>query len=69
MKTVMFPIRVPTDDFCWDWRFHGEVCEHFDNSQSAGECTLGFTGLGKPKHKDGVLKPKECMDLEDVTNG
>ena len=63
-KTVAFPIKVPEDEYCWNWETSS--CEHFDNEGGHETCNLNFW---KQKRTDkGVLKPKECLNLKEIKN-
>lgn len=58
-KTVLMPIRVPDNDYCWNGKI---PCEHFDNYGGHGTCVLGMD----PDHdrKTGLYpKPEECASL------
>ncbi len=63
MKTVSYPIRIPSNGYCWDHTGSKEICEHFNN-EGYKRCELGFGPLNSVN--SGVLKPKECLELKEV---
>lgn len=65
-KVVLMPIRVPTGEYCWDYKPPRQVCEHFDNEGGTPHCDLGFCPLKEDRKRGGVLKPKECLELKVI---
>jgi len=61
MKTVLLPIKVPEGDYCWDWKIAS--CRHFDNCGGHETCDLKF--YGQKQTDGGILKPRECLELEE----
>jgi len=58
-KTVMLPISVPDNDYCWDSKV---PCDHFNNEGGYSNCVLGFYDV--ERDKDGNYpKPKKCKEL------
>ncbi len=68
MKTVNYPIHVPSGKYCWTYSGEEYSCKFFDNEGGHATCNLNFDndeGSAKLK-KDGVPKAKECLALKDV---
>ena len=63
-KTVLLPIEVPDNDYCWDGH---NPCNYFSNEGGHPVCDLSLswdlkydkTGL----ECKGVKKPEECLKL------
>ncbi len=64
--TVMFPIRVPVGDYCWEYN-GGAICSHFNNEGGPAVCTLGFDIINLTRTLKGVEKPKDCKCLKNWT--
>ena len=63
---VLFPIWVPEGNFCWDRKVNGVVCRHFDNEGGSPKCDMGFSIPWENNLDIGVLKPVECLELEEA---
>lgn len=62
-KTVLRPIEVPVGKYCWAFDTHSsELCEYFSNEGGHSTCDLDFWDVKDTK--EGVLKPKECLNLK-----
>lgn len=61
-KTVMFPIEVPENDFCMNYKTN-EVCRFFENQFGTPRCGLGFIIPWEYDIDSGVLKPLKCREL------
>jgi len=66
MKTVNFPIKVPSGKYCWDFTNFNDNCEFFDNEGGHVSCELGFDIARKNYDADGVLKAEECNALKEI---
>lgn len=61
-KKVKMIIEVPKSDYCWNYNERPTcICGHFDNYGGNPTCALGFYPLKKTKN--GIKKPKDCLDL------
>jgi len=61
-KTVLLPIIVPNNNYCWDGRIG---CEHFDNEGGHGRCLLELGSL--IRDDTGYYpKPIECVFLKET---
>ena len=69
-KTVLLPIEVPEGKFCWGYDskagYHS-ICEHFDNEGGHSTCSFGFGPLKYSDNEGGIRKPKECLNLMNIT--
>jgi len=63
-KLVKHIIKVPLGHHCWSWTGRGTICGYFDNEGGHSTCDLGFSPL--KDSTDGVLKPSECDELENI---
>lgn len=61
-KTVLYPIRVPSGKFCWEYSGDSGICQFFDNEGGVATCELKFNN-DQTEHADGVLKAPECACL------
>lgn len=64
-KTVLLPIEVPDNDYCWDWKV---PCTHFSNEGGHPVCDLKLSWDLKYDDDIGVKKPKACMELVEVSS-
>ena len=62
-KIVLYPIKVPAGNYCWEGKPPYTLCEHFDNEGGHARCTLGFYEIKDTK--DGILKADECAKFKD----
>jgi hypothetical protein len=58
-KTVMLPIRVPDNDYCWDGM---TPCSYFDNEGGHATCDLNI-GTIITTAEGWYRKPLKCRDL------
>lgn len=67
LKTVLYPIKVPSGDYCWEWTGEHWICPHFDNEGGDPKCDLGFRmAFRKIEDCDGVKKSSDCMILKEL---
>jgi len=62
-KIVNMPIEVPMGKYCWDGKC---ICEYFSNEGGHAHCELGFFNIENKKNIPHVLKPFECVTLEEA---
>lgn len=62
-KTVLMPIDVPNDDYCWN---HDIICPRFSNPGAHPQCDIGFDPPNYDKEGN-VPKPPDCLKLEEET--
>jgi len=61
-KTVLLPIEVPDNDFCWDGH---TPCPHFNNEGGYATCDLNIGEITRVK--DFVYgKPPDCRALKKI---
>lgn len=63
-KTVLMPIDVPDNDYCWDNEID-VICPHFSNPGAHPQCAIGFDPLKYDKERK-VPKPPNCSKLEEI---
>jgi len=67
VKTVLLPIEVPPDIYCWkfgDIRGESTICRYFDNEGGHNRCLLCLGDL--KESSEGILKPEKCSKLKVV---
>lgn len=58
-KMIIFPIEVPSGDYCWEYKPPHDICEHFDNEGGHPRCMLGLGQVDADD--DGVRKATKCL--------
>jgi len=61
-KTVLLPIEVPDNDYCWDYT---TPCTYFSNEGGYPVCDLRI-GWDLKFSDNGVKKPEACMELVEI---
>ena len=61
-KTVLKPIEVPNNEFCWDGKI---VCQYFESEGGHPSCDQGFY-IEELHVKCPHPKPKECLNLKNA---
>ena len=62
-KIVLKPIRVSAGKYCWENKFNGDICDHFDNEGGHDRCSVGYYIENDGLH----LKPKKCLELQEAS--
>ena len=64
--TVLMPIEVPLDEYCWNETICPHFSDNFDNEGAHPICAHDLGDLKYDSKKGFVRRPQKCLELKKV---